>query len=86
VFQSVLSERYIGAFVEMKQPQQICFQLVMKSFRSKILYDTIHSQLHVHVDYLNILYRQVGGVAPVTCSSYSGSQTTLWLPLTQSVE
>ena len=69
------------------QPQQVYFQLVMKSFLSKILYDIIHSQLHVHVDYLNIiLYRQLEGATPVTCTSYSGSQTTLWLPLTQSAE
>jgi len=63
------------------QPQQVYVQLVMKTFLS------IHSQLHVHVDYLNIIvYRQLGGAAPVTCTSYSASQTTLWLPLTQSVE
>jgi len=32
----------------------------MKSFLYKTLHDTIHSQLHVHVDYLNITaYRQL---------------------------
>jgi hypothetical protein len=40
------------------QPQQVYLQLVMKSFLYKTLFDTIHSQLHVHVDYLNItVYR-----------------------------
>ena len=43
------------------QPQQVYFQLVMRSFLYKTLYDTIHSQLHVHVDYLNIIvYRKLG--------------------------